>query len=116
MNENMQNIRRINPSNKVVQAARLPKVLNLNPRRIYNKIEEFKTLFDEEEIDLVCLSESWERPELGLKEVIKIEDAEIISNPYQRKELCGRPAIVVRKTKFDIEDLTNTQISIPWGG
>ena len=111
----MQNIRRINPSNKAVQATRLLKVLNLNPRSIYNKIEKFKTFFDEEEIDLVCLSESWERPELGLKEVIEIENTEIISNPYQRKELCGRPAIVVRKTKFDIEDLTNTQISIPWG-
>ena len=115
VNQNMKNLHRINPSNKIVQAAKLPKVLNLNPRSIYNKIEEFKTFFDEEDIDLVCLSESWERPDLGLKEVIEIENTEIISNPHQRKELCGRPAIVVRKNKFVIEDLTNTQVSIPWG-
>ena len=38
----------------------------------------------EEEVDLICLSESWEREELTLKEVIKINDYSIISNEKEK--------------------------------
>ena len=34
-------------SNKVLQALHLPKVVNLNPRSIYNKVDEFCTFVDE---------------------------------------------------------------------
>ena len=57
----------------VFQALSLPKVLNLNPRSIYNKLEEFSTFVKEEELDLICMSESWERKDLTLEEVIEIE-------------------------------------------
>ena len=48
-------------SNKLLQALQLPKVTNLNPRSIYNKVDEFCAFVDEEEIDIVFLSESHER-------------------------------------------------------
>ena len=59
--------------NKVYQALNLPKVLNVNPRSIYNKLNEFVTFVDEEQIDLVCMSESWERENLTLENVIDID-------------------------------------------
>ena len=40
-------------SNKLGQALNLPKVLNLNPRSIYNKIDEFVTFVTEEDVDLI---------------------------------------------------------------
>ena len=60
----------IKRSNKIFQAMSLPKVLNLNPRSIYNKADEFMTFVKEESVDLICMSESWEREELPLDQVI----------------------------------------------
>ena len=39
----------------------------------------------------------------------------VISNPHQRKNVGGRPAIIVNNTKFNIENLTQTIVTIPWG-
>ena len=109
------NLHVIRRSNKVGQALNLPNVLNLNPRSIYNKIDEFTTFVTEEEIDLVCLSESWERESLTLDKVIKLDNYTIISNVFQRKGKGGRPAIIANNKNFIIENLTQTVISIPWG-
>ena len=64
---------------KIEQSINLPKVMNLNPRSIYNKIDEFVTFVKEEDIDLVFMSESHERAyptKMGknqtLKEIIQI--------------------------------------------
>jgi exonuclease III len=102
-------------SNKVCEALALPKVLNLNPRSLYNKVEEFVTFVEEEEIDLACKSESWEREKNTLDKVIKLDDYTIISNIHQRKGAGGRPAIVVNNKKYAVENLTQTVVSIPWG-
>ena len=102
-------------SNKVCQALNLPKVLNLNPRSIYNKINEFVTFVDEENIDLACLSESWERENLTLENVINIENFKVISNVSQRSGSGGRPAIIVNTQKYQVENLTQSIVSIPWG-
>ena len=82
---------------------------------MYNKIKEFHTFVNEEEIDLVFMSESWEREEQTLHDIIKLKDHEIISNVYQRKGKGGRPAIIVNKNKFIVQNLTNTTINIKWG-
>ena len=47
--------------------------------------------------------------------MIEIEDFKVISNVHQRKGKGGRPAIIVNTKKFDVENLTNTEINIPWG-
>ena len=51
----------IRRSNKLLQALDLPKIVNLNPRSIYNKVDEFCTYVVEEEVDVVFLSETHER-------------------------------------------------------
>ena len=109
-------------SNKIIQALNLPKVANLNPRSIYNKIEEFYTFVIEEEIDIVCLSESHERwytthanAKQTLNEIINIDDHIVISNPSQRIGKGGRLALVVDNTKYMVHNLTQNEIVIPWG-
>ena len=77
-------------------------------------MDEFSTFVREEELDLICMSESWEREDLTLEEVIEIEDFKVISNVHQRKGKGGRPAIIANTKNFDVENLTNTEINIPW--
>ena len=110
------NLKTINRSNKICQALILPKVLNINPRSIYNKKDEFLTFVKEEKVQLICISESWEKESLPLDKLIKMENFEVISNVSQRKGKGGRPAIIVDKTNYDVENITNTGgVVIPWG-
>ena len=119
MKTTVRNVKNIQRSNKVGQALELPSVLNINPRSVYNKPEELQALIIEEDIDCTFLSESWERPDLTLEELLTgLEEADyrIISNPYARTEgrAGGRPALIVKRDKYNIKDLTNTVINIPW--
>ena len=105
-----------------MQALNLPKVANLNPRSIYNKVDEFCTLVEEKEIDIIFLSESHERwyptnkgESQTLNEIISLEDFIIISNPSQRKGKGGRPALIINNKKYLVKNLTQTYITIPWG-
>ena len=107
---------------KIKQSLLLPKIMNLNPRSIYNKLDEFVTFVEEEDIDLIFMSESHERAyptktgkNQTLKDIIDIEDFVVINNPHQREGKCGRPALVINSKKFKVEDLTNKAISIPNG-
>ena len=61
------------------------------------------------------MSESWEREELTLNEVIKLDDHVIISNVHQRKGVGGRPAIIANTKKYNVENLTQSTVPIPWG-
>ena len=80
----------------------------MNPRSVYNKVNEFHEFVSEEEIDLLFMSESWERDYLTLDEIIKLEDHVVVSNVSQRKGKGGRPAIIANKNKFDVQNVTNT--------
>ena len=109
-------------SNKIVQALHLPKIANLNPRSVYNKLEEFCTFVIEEEIDIVFMSESHERwypTQAGtsqtLNDIIHIDNHIVISNPSQRVGKGGRPALIVDNTKYLVQNLTQSEIVIPWG-
>ena len=55
------NLLTIKRSNKVVEASRLPVVINLNPRSLYNKASEFSTLIEQTEAGVCCISETWDR-------------------------------------------------------
>ena len=76
---------------------------------------EFQTLVQDLDNDLVCMLESWECKNLRLKEVIQLDDYKTISNVYQRTGEGGRPAIIVNESRYHVQDLTNTVISIPYG-
>ena len=62
-------------NNLILQSMQLPVIMNLNPRSIYNKTDEFYLLLEQYEADLICISESWEREDLPLDEL----------NPYKCK-------------------------------
>ena len=102
-------------SNRFEQALNLPVLCNINPRSVYNKLEEFRTLVEEEDLDLIFMSESWEREHLPLHEVIKLDDHTVISNVNQRVGMGGRPAIIANTRKFHVQNITNIIIQIPWG-
>ena len=109
------NLITVKRSDKIIEALSLPKVLSMNPRSIYNKLAEFVTFVKEEEVSLICISESWERKEKPLEQVIRLENHKIISNVHQRHGPGGRPAIIADTTKYDVENITQTVVTIPWG-
>ena len=65
--------------------------------------------------NLICSSESWERESLSLSKLLTLDNYEIISSLNQRKEKGGRPAIIVDKSIYHVENITNTIAVIPWG-
>ena len=69
----------------------------------------------EEDVDIIFMSESWERESKTLDEIINLEDHIVISNVHQRKGVGGRPALIVNKKKFIVQDLTQSVIKVPWG-
>ena len=105
----------IKRSNKLIQALNLPTVMNVNPRSVYNKVNEFHAFVEEEEIDCVFMSESWERPNQPLEEIIHLPNHVVISNPHQRKGVGGRPALMINTTKYYVKNLTQNLVKIPWG-
>ena len=98
-----------------MQALQLPTLCNLNPRSIYNKVDEFHELVKEKDLDVIFLSESWEREYLPLEEIISLEDHIVVSNVHQRRGMGGRPAIIANNKKYQVQNVTNTDIQIPWG-
>ena len=44
------------------------------------------------------------------------EEYQIISNPHARSsdKQGGRPAIIIKKQNYNVKNLTNTVINIPW--
>ena len=100
------------------QALNLPSVMNINPRLLYNKPHELQTLIIEEEVDCTFISESWERTDFTLQKLLPdlLENYEIISNPHARSSNTqgGRPAIIIKRDKYSITNLTNTVVNIPW--
>ena len=60
------NIKTVKRSNKWLQALELPVNANLNPRSVYNKVDKFHTFVEQEEVDILFMSELWERENLKL--------------------------------------------------
>ena len=112
---NVKNVASKTNSSKLVQALSLPTLCNMNPRSIYNKIDEFHEFVKEEEVDVIFISESWEREHLPLDKIIHLEDFVTISNVSQRREVGGRPALVVNTKKYHVQNVTNSLVQIPWG-
>ena len=115
LSKNKRNIQIIKRSNKNIQALSLPAICNINPRSVYNKADEFHAFVEQETVDVVFMSESWERENLPLKDIIKLEDHTVIANVHQRSGMGGRPAIIANNKKFQIQNLTNSVVQVPWG-
>ena len=63
-------------------------------------------------VDIICLSESWEREDKTIEDIFDNDEFTVISNPYQRKGRGGRPAIIVNHEKYIVDRL---DIPCPWG-
>ena len=70
----------IKRSNKILDAAQLPVVINLNPKSIYNKAEEFKIMMDQLDCTLCFISETWDRNNLEIGDILEMNDFKIIKN------------------------------------
>ena len=90
----------IKRSNKVVQALSLPTCANLNPRSMNNKKEQFKTLVEEEDLDVIFISETHEQLSKPLAETLVMENFTVISNVHQRRGKGGRPTLVINNTNI----------------
>ena len=101
--------------NLILDSIQLPVVMNINPRSIYNKTEDFKLLLDQYDADVVCMSESWERDNLSLKDLLNLENYSVITNVLQREGQGGKPAILVNKEKFHVKHLCPEPITVPVG-
>ena len=66
-------------NNVVLQAMELPVVMNLNPRSIYNKTDDFKLLLEQYQGDVICISESWEPDSFSLEQLLQLDGFRIIS-------------------------------------
>ena len=100
-------------SKKLSTATQLPIVVHLNPRSIYNKKSEFKIMIEQLDCDLCCISESWDRDNMGLENVINMEGYHIIKNVLQRRGKGGKPALMIKKEKFFIKELCPSVLTVP---
>ena len=77
-------------SKKVVTASQLPVVVNLNPRSIYNKKNEFKTMMEQLEVDCCTISESWDKDDESLENILYMDGYQIVESVLQRKRKGGK--------------------------
>ena len=98
-----------------MQAVSLPVVMNINPRSIYQKREEFSLLLEQYSADLICMSESFERESLPLQQVLELEDYEIISMVKRREFKGGNPVILVNRNKFIVQKICPEPVTVPVG-
>ena len=91
----------------------LPVIANLNPRSIYNKREEFKIMMEQLDISLCFISESWDRDNLGLEEVLQMDGFRVIKNVLQRPGKGGKPALVVSEKNYHIKELCPDVVTVP---
>ena len=94
----------------------MPNVLNCNPQSLYNKPEEFITLLQEREIDAAFISESWERDNHNLEDLLSsLKNYTVLSDYNQRKSRGGRPALILNNDKFFVQNFTGDTVKVPWG-
>ena len=105
----------IRRSNRILEATQLPVIMLLNPRSIYNKLEEFRTMMEQMEVDICAISESWDRENLPIENILQMEGYKIIKNVVQRNKKGGKPILVLKEEKFHIKQLCPDVITVPIG-
>ena len=105
----------IKRNNLLLKAIDLPSVMNINPRSVYNKVNEFLTLVDQYESDLICMSETWDRISQPLENLIKMDNYRVITAVNPRNFRGGKPALIVNEEKYFIKLLNPDPITVPDG-
>ena len=103
------NLITIRRSNKLLEATNLPTVITLNPRSLYNKQSNFKTLIEQTEASVCFVSETWERSHTKsgklLSELLEIDGYRWAKNIVQRNRRGGKPAILINEQEYHITEL-----------
>ena len=111
------NLITIKRSNKLLEASSLPVVVNLNPRSLYNKQEEFRTMIEQTEAGVCCISETWDRSHVQggtpISDLINMEGYRWIRNIVQRNRKGGKPAILASEKDHYIKELCPDIITVP---
>ena len=102
----------IKRNNLLLQAIDVPSIMNINPRSVYNKVNEFLTLVEQYESDIIFMSETWDRP---LENLIQIDDFNVITAVNPRNFKGGKPALIINEDKYIIRPLNPDPITVPDG-
>ena len=89
--------------------------MNLNPRSIYNRLEELSEIIEQYNISVAGISESWEREDQPLNQIIQIENFKVLTNVVQRQNRGGKPALLIDESLFLIRELCPKVITVPIG-
>ena len=106
----------IKRNNKLVDAVNLPVIVMLNPRSLYNKQSEFRTLIEQSETDVCFISETWDRSHNNgalISDLLEIEGFKWVQNVVQRKRKGGKPALLINTKNYHITDLCPDLITVP---
>ena len=94
-------------------------MLNLNPRSLYNKKSEFRTLVEQTDVGVCCVSESWDRSHVAgsrrIADELNIDGYKWVQNVVQRNKKGGKPAILASTKMFHVKDLCPDVITVPIG-
>ena len=105
----------IKRSNRLLKALNVPSVMNINPRSVYNKVNEFLTLVEQYESDLIFMSETWDRVNQPLENLIQIDGYKVVTAVNPRNFKGGKPALIINEEKFIIKQLNPDPITVPDG-
>ena len=101
---------------KILKASSLPLVAVLNARSCYNKPDNLKKFLNELGIEVAIISETWEREELSLENLLQMENYKVHSyrrpKVKARKQPGGLCAIIYKETRFRA---TKLNIHVPNG-
>ena len=101
---------------KILKASSLPLVAVLNARSCYNKPENLKKFLNELGTEVGIVSETWEREELSLENVLQMGNYKVHSyrrpKAKARKQPGGSCAIIDKETRFRA---TKLNIHVPNG-
>ena len=97
-----QNLKTIRRERKTAIVSELPRVMVINPRSIYNRVDEFSKIIYHYNIQVSGISESWERESLPLKDLIKIPNYRVLTNACQHLGRGEKPALIKDESQFHI--------------
>ena len=72
-------------------------------------------MMEQMEIDICAISESWDRENLPLEEILEKEGYRVLKNVSQRRGKGGKPALIIKEERFIIKQLCPDIITVPTG-
>ena len=101
---------------KVLKASSLPLVTVLNARSLYNKHDNFKTFLTELGVEAAIVSETWEREDKPLEDLLQMTKYKVHSHRRPKVKANRQPggacALVYNENRFQV---TNLDVHVPKG-